>query len=253
LPTGQPTLNPLLRFEARKHFTWPIAALAAIWLAALTASGIAQSGDPVARKSELPMADRAAGKTVPETTLRPSVPPEWQLEAPFQSGIHCGPNSLYLLLRLSGVEVSLEQVERSVPLSSTGCTLDDLRRAAIDLGLAVEVRKVNPDEFKELPKPLIAHFLAPASGLGAPAQVRDHFAVVTRTLPDGGFQSIDSNNLVTATYLGLNFARNFSGYCLVVKPSLISRMAASRAAWLAGVLLALMATNAILGRYLRGR
>jgi ABC-type bacteriocin/lantibiotic exporter with double-glycine peptidase domain len=181
------------------------------------------------------------------------VPAEWRLEAPFQGGIHCGPNSLYLLLRLSGIEVSRDQVEHSVPLPGAGCTLDDLRRAAASLGLGVEVRKVSPDEIKDLPKPLIAHFFAPASGVGATAQEHDHFAIVTRTLPDGGFQSIDSNNLTTTTYLGNNLARNFSGYCLIVRPSLISRFVESRTAWLAAVLLALMAMNALLSRYLRGR
>jgi hypothetical protein len=246
-------LNPLLRVEACEHFRWPVASLAAVWLVAAIASGAPQSGY-AERQPEPPMADRAAGQTArPATTLSPIVPPEWRLEAPFQTGLHCGPNSLYLLLRLSGIEVSREQVEQSVPMSATGCTLEDLRRAALNLGLGVEVRKVTPDEFKDLPKPLIAHFLAPASGLGTPGQGRDHFAVVTRTLPDGGFQSIDSNNLVTTTYLGLNLARNFSGYCLVVTPSLMSRIAANRAAWLAGVLLVLMAMNFVLGRHLRGR
>jgi hypothetical protein len=247
-------LNPLLPLEARKNLSRRIGPLAAMWLAAMIVIGAPGYGDSASCQPEPPGTDQNATEASPGVTAASAiVPPEWRLEAPFQSGLHCGPNSLYMLLRLSGIGVSLEQVARSVPLSSTGCTIEDLRQAATDLGLGVEVRKVTPDEFKDLPKPLIAHFFAPASGLGTPGAGRDHFALVTRTSPDGGFQSIDSNNLVTTTYLGLNFARNFSGYCLVVRPSLISRIAGSRAAWLAGVLLALMAMNAVLGRYLRGR
>jgi ABC-type bacteriocin/lantibiotic exporter with double-glycine peptidase domain len=215
----------------------PISALLTFFLAAMATGGV-------------PPGDSAA---IEPAKTGPNVPAEWRLEAPFQSGLHCGPNSLYLLLRLSGIAVSREEVERLVPLTSAGCTLDDLRRAAANLGLNVEVRKVTPDEVKDLAKPLIAHFFAPAAAVGAPANERDHFAVVTRILPDGGFQSIDSNNLTTTTYLNNNFARNFSGYCLIVKPSLISRFVESRTAWLAGVLLALMAMNALLSRYLRGR
>jgi ABC-type bacteriocin/lantibiotic exporter with double-glycine peptidase domain len=230
-------LNPLVGLGAQKHISSPISALLTFFLAAIAIGGAPPPGDPAAL----------------EPAATGHVPAEWRLEAPFQSGLHCGPNSLYLLLRLSGIAVSREEVERLVPLTSAGCTLDDLRRAAPGLGLNVEIRKVTPDEVKDLAKPLIAHFFAPAAALGAPANERDHFAVVTRILPDGGFQSIDSNNLTTTTYLNNNFARNFSGYCLIVRPSLISRFVESRTAWLACVLLALMAMNALLSRYLRGR
>jgi hypothetical protein len=173
-----------------------------------------------------------------------NTPIEWQLEDTFQSGSRCGPNSLFLLLRFENIDVTYEQVLATVPLSEAGCTLDDLHNAAQQFGLATEARKLTPEEVVIAPKPLIVHFNALASGGQKTRANRNHFSIVTSaSLEDGSVAGIDSVNLMPTRYSANGFARNFSGYCLVLRRSSRSWILTTKGLAAIGLFLVILAAN----------
>jgi hypothetical protein len=95
----------------------------------------------------------------------------------------CGIQSLYTLLRLEGVNVTLDRLERSLPAPSpTGYSLAELRDAASTCGLKLIGARLKPDA-QAIDRPILAflqrgkhgHFivLRPAGHTGTLAQVLD--------------------------------------------------------------------------------
>jgi peptidase C39-like protein len=143
-------------------------------------------------------------------------PPALRFDQPFQQGPSCGPNALYFLLRLCEVNVAYDAVLKRVPLVPQGSNIEDLRQAAAEFGLATEVRRLTPEELVDAPKPLLVHVNVPASGSGQTGEGLGHFILITRTTPGGYFRGIDTTNALVTTWPPEFFARNGSGYALVV-------------------------------------
>lgn len=178
-------------------------------------------------------------------------PPHLRFDQPFQKGPRCGPNSVYLLLRLNGITVPYDEVVKRVPLETTGADLESLRLAAASFGLVTETRQLTPEDVLYAPKPILVHFNAPAAASGGAQNGPDHFGVITGIMSDGAYQGVDTNNLRATTFSSNNFARNFSGYCLVVPRSSLPWLFSLRAGLFAAALAALIGLNLFLARRLK--
>ena len=163
---------------------------------------------------------RAPTQTLPKgpwkSSVRPGLttPDSLRFERPPQAGALCGPNALYVLLHLYGIETSYERILDVIPHGENGSNLDDLDKTANQFGLSTEVRKLTPEELADAPKPLIAHFLTNRDGTNSGKT--NHFAVITRNFPEGeGYEGVDAANGGLYTWTPQTLARNFSGYCLL--------------------------------------
>jgi hypothetical protein len=93
--------------------------------------------------------------------------PEWRDQA------DCGPNALYVLMKLEGHNVTLQQVKKLVPLDPVrGCSMETLISASKKLGVPVEARFVKPGELSKVPRPFILH------GITSQEKNLGHFIVV---------------------------------------------------------------------------
>ncbi|AGA28038.1 cysteine peptidase family C39 domain-containing protein [Singulisphaera acidiphila] len=131
----------------------------------------------------------------------------------WQEPILCGPNALFVLLRLRGFNVARDQVTRLIPITKTGSSLADLSKAASALGLKHQVRKVSQSELFRLSPPFLVH----EDIRSTDPEVRDsgHFFVTVRFNDQGQVGIIDG---VSGNYQFIEkarFDRSFSGYVLV--------------------------------------
>jgi ABC-type bacteriocin/lantibiotic exporter with double-glycine peptidase domain len=107
-------------------------------------------------------------------------------EAPFGDANRvCGPNSLYVLLRLSGVALSYRDLARYYPSDPRGMSLLELRQACADFGLAADVRHCTQADLRVLSFPVIAHVHY------GPQRAGDHYAVISRRLDNDRIEAID--------------------------------------------------------------
>jgi hypothetical protein len=98
---------------------------------------------------------------------------EWFWKPTWLETNACGPNSLFVLLKVLGKNVTLDQVKDRVKCDPVrGCTMADLSEAASALGVPADVRFVRPNELADVPFPFIIHGV---SGLKAKT---GHFRVV---------------------------------------------------------------------------
>jgi ABC-type bacteriocin/lantibiotic exporter with double-glycine peptidase domain len=140
----------------------------------------------------------------------------------------CGPNSLYALLRLSGLDVTLAETHSLTPLGSNGASLAALESASRSLGLPMMTVRVH--EFNDLARfryPVIAHLTGSRAG---------HFIIVL------GFNQANSSLLVadalTCDLQWLNAStvqRDWSGYLLVSEQDLFWERFETKAAILTAV------------------
>jgi ABC-type bacteriocin/lantibiotic exporter with double-glycine peptidase domain len=167
-------------------------------------------------------------------------PDYFRFEMPFQQGPKCGPNALYIVLRMLGIECSYSDVLKSVPLSETGSNLVDLRNSAETFGLACEVRKeLSPEDIDALPKPVILHLKGAAIDKKG-HHSSDHFAVIVGrdpVSPSQGYIGVDTNNGSVTRFKKTGLARSISGFALIVTDqSRAMRTPRSWGAWLPSLL-----------------
>ncbi len=125
----------------------------------------------------------------------------------WKRGPYCGANSVAMMLKLNGIDVSPQQLRESIPLGPHGASLLELKKAAEASGLPVEVVKATPDELQQFPLPLIAHV---GDGPDAPG----HFVLVCR-MQDGAIRAIDGTTGKLLTVAEPLFRRAYSGFALV--------------------------------------
>ncbi|MDR2642688.1 MAG: hypothetical protein LBC74_07830 [Planctomycetaceae bacterium] len=93
--------------------------------------------------------------------------PKWRDQA------DCGPNALYVLMKLEGYNVEIEQVKKLIPLDPIkGCSMESLIRASAELGFPVEARFVKPSNLSKVSRPFILH------GITSQEKNIGHFIVV---------------------------------------------------------------------------
>ncbi len=107
-----------------------------------------------------------------ETTSTNAPGDTWNWMPKWRDPADCGPNALYVLMKLEGRNVTLEEVKKLVPLDpEKGCSMDALIRASEQLGFPVEARFVKPGELSKLPRPFIFH------GITSQEKKLGHFVV----------------------------------------------------------------------------
>jgi hypothetical protein len=83
---------------------------------------------------------------------------EWHLAPHWRERGDCAVNSLYMLLKIEGKKVKLEELKKIVPIDSEqGSSFNALQQAAHQFGLETEIRFVKPDELPRLTGPYIIH------------------------------------------------------------------------------------------------
>ena len=119
----------------------------------------------------------------------------------------CGATALYALARLSGVNATLVDVERLVPVGPKGASLADLRDSATALGIETEVLNcAYADDIHKLELPAILHTIRRSS--------EGHFVVLVSIKSDGYVAVIDGgSSLYYETPLG-ELLRDWTGYAL---------------------------------------
>ncbi len=78
-------------------------------------------------------------------------------EAYWQSGSACGPNALYVMLRIFNKDVDYDELLRFLSPPPEGNSLAELHDAGTRWGLSTQVFRVNPKELGAFRTPFIAH------------------------------------------------------------------------------------------------
>jgi len=123
----------------------------------------------------------------------------------------CGRNSLYMLLRMHGCPVGLDQLKQNVDIAAAGSSMLHLRDAARQLRVPTKICKLTLDELVECPKPVIAHLNEHPtypSGTG-------HYVVVLAA-DKKRIDLIDGSFGARGKYLTDSFQKYWSGHILIV-------------------------------------
>lgn len=145
-----------------------------------------------------------------------TTPASLRIEHPNQQGPYCGPNCLYIILRLKGVAANPSEVSSRVPTGPAGSSLANLKAASESFGLKAEVRKVVMDDLPRFRAPYIFHLTTPAEGGVRPTEARDYFVVVTSAQPDGAVAGVNPNSGHRAIWTPSYLSRNISGCVMIV-------------------------------------
>lgn len=136
----------------------------------------------------------------------------------------CGPNSLYMLLKLSGIDVKFSDVMTYYPKDPGGMSLLELKEAAARFGLTAEVRRCTNDDLRTIPLPVIAHVNY------GPTEQADHYIVIHRRLDGESLEVIDGTSGRVQRFLVKRMGNIWEGYLLVPSPVAAGR-AVSLGSW----------------------
>jgi hypothetical protein len=183
-------------------------ALFVLAVAASLGPGALPGRSPLPGAAGQEWAGGAPGAAPPAPLFRDRASPEG-------AGRECGLNSLFMLLRLSGHDVTYEQTRAAVPIGPMGTSLLELQQAASRLGAKTRLSQCSMAELKREPKPVIAYFLRATGGaVDGPG----HFVVVLKA-DDTGVEVFD-NSYPTALwkYSVPHFEAQWSGHILGPAP-----------------------------------
>lgn len=190
--------------------------------------------------------------------LRGPLPDDLVQFREFQTGHLCGPNSIYLFLRLLGKDVGYDTVRRDFDVRSQGVSVAELKAVAERYGVKTEVRKkVTARELPTAPMPLLVHVLPRAPDGVSPET--GHFIVLTRIqsvgTDDAAFvaSGIDTNNLRPTKFAFKGLEQRMTGYVLIPVAAAHSfHRVIDGAIWAVNVFLSAFAVAAGLRRRARG-
>lgn len=147
----------------------------------------------------------------------------------------CGVQALYVLSALCGRTATIGELRRQIEVDSErGCSIEDLRRAARQVGLDTDVLFVTPGELPNVSTPYILHNEASV------ARQTGHFAVVVSYDANSGrFAVINPELEIFGWFPEKSVMKGFTGYLLVVRRTSMAdaALAASAAALLSLILL----------------
>lgn len=148
----------------------------------------------------------------------------------------CGPNSLFVLLRLLGEDVTLDEVKRHVECDPVrGCSMASMVDAAAAIGVPTEVLFVPPAELPRLPFPYVLH------GNSGLKQKTGHFiVVVARDDVKGTVATIDPVRESFGWRPESGILSGYSGYVLAPRRSVTNKTVVLLALGIAMVFLALV-------------
>lgn len=163
----------------------------------------------------------------------------------WRTPLFCGVNSMYVFLRLQGVQVSHQEMEADLPVSARGSTLRDMREVARRHGVAARVVRATPEQLWRCELPAIAH-MEKDSTAGYDNQSRGHFVVVVGA-DRRVVRYIDGSSGIIQTKPAAEFLRQWSGLLLIRESAL------SRSVYLAGAVAAVVASLLAVGLLVRRR
>ena len=125
---------------------------------------------------------------------------------------HCGPSSLYLFLRMHGIDISVDDVKKRVPATDKGTSLHDIHRSAVDFGIDnARVVRTSSANLSQFQFPVIALL---ADG-GVANNDTGHFVLITDEI-SGAIRGIDGTSHQRFTYTPEAFGQQFTGYLVGV-------------------------------------
>jgi ABC-type bacteriocin/lantibiotic exporter with double-glycine peptidase domain len=126
----------------------------------------------------------------------------------------CGPNSLYLLLRLSGATLSYHDVAPYYPTHPNGMSMLELKRACADFGLTADLRHCTQADLRVIPLPVIAHVHdGPEGEVG-------HYVVIFHRLGRDRIKAIDGTTGKIREFLIDKMDDIWKGNLLVPRPAM---------------------------------
>jgi hypothetical protein len=121
----------------------------------------------------------------------------------------CGPNSLYLFLRLHNQEITLDEVNKVVPLGTHGTSLLQLKDSAAQLGVQTRIFRCTWDDLVHCPKPAIAYLNQFNEA------VAGHYVVVLAADHEKNVDFIDGSDGVLYHNRHGFFTQGWTGYLLI--------------------------------------
>lgn len=140
------------------------------------------------------------------------VGPTVSLDEARRWNVMCGPNSVYLLLRLHQIPVSYDDVARYIPSNVEGMSLLEMQQACADLGLPVEIRSCSVEElWNQFQGPVVGRIYT----LYGSARY-GHYVLVIRV--DGDWATaVDPTSAELRRYPRATLGNVWSGYIVVPK------------------------------------
>ena len=132
-------------------------------------------------------------------------------------GVTCGPRVVFTLARQSGWDVTYETIRDRMHLMADGSTIQELKRALDDIGMACSVLRLDPTELYSCPTPLIAHTNPHFKG-----SVYGHYVIVNEIGPEG-VQTFDPSRGRHKLWDWRSFSDFWSGYVVIPRPSSAAR------------------------------
>jgi ABC-type bacteriocin/lantibiotic exporter with double-glycine peptidase domain len=126
----------------------------------------------------------------------------------------CGPNSLYLLLRINGIDLKYSDLESRLTMETWGADLRSMKQAAASFGLSGRVRKCTLKSLENANLPLIAH-LNHGFRIG---DVGRHYIFIISITPRGIVFIDGTTGARDEASLG-KFESAWSGYILEATPN----------------------------------
>ncbi|AGA29771.1 cysteine peptidase family C39 domain-containing protein [Singulisphaera acidiphila] len=151
----------------------------------------------------------SAADTVIET------PEHYRKESKWQVGPYCGPSSLYVFFQLLDKGVSLDRIAELCKVTDEGCSLEDLRRAALALGVKTQMVRGTSEELAKLTMPLIIHS---SVGLDDSEGSGHFFVLCGKDNAYGGKYLLIDPSSGQMVYRDTIDGRNWSGYALMATP-----------------------------------
>jgi ABC-type bacteriocin/lantibiotic exporter with double-glycine peptidase domain len=103
-----------------------------------------------------------------------NIPDEsWNWMPVWRDQADCGPNALYVLMKLEKYNVTIEHVKKLIPLDPIkGCSMESLIDASKKLGFPIEAKFVKPGNLSKIPRHFILH------GITSQTKNLGHFLVI---------------------------------------------------------------------------
>jgi hypothetical protein len=133
-------------------------------------------------------------------------------------GESCGPRVVCTLARQLGWDVTYETIRGRMHLTATGSTIQEVKKALNEIGIACSARRLDPTELNSCPTPLIVHINPRSTGLDDDG----HYLIANEIGPEG-VQTFDPYKGKHAFWKWASFSDIWSGYVVIPEPSSAAR------------------------------
>jgi hypothetical protein len=149
------------------------------------------------------------------TNSRPRQSSPFDYAGGYRASNDCGPISLFVLMKLRGFQVKIQEVLSSIIIDPVnGCSAGQLVDAADSFGFALEVKYVVPGKLHSVPFPFILH-----GKIGERRQDGHFYVVVDYDKKRGSYGVIDPSLESFTWFNEKTVQQQFSGYVIVPKKS----------------------------------